>query len=136
MAILLDRLKALDTPSLETIDRTIEELSSEREPDEETSPLVGDVRVALDSAFRHDSVELILKDLEQFSRSPDSAVGSWATQTLKSLHMRSPTSLKVALRALRKGKNMSLLEVFQMELGIATAYCVSSIYSTSLGKFH
>ena len=103
-------------------------MSSERESDEITSPLVGDIRVALDSAFRHDSIELILKDLKYFSQSPDLAVGSWAMQTLQSLQMRSPTSLKVALKAIRKGKNMTLLDVFQMELGIATAYCVSSEY--------
>jgi len=123
IAILLDRIKALETPSLELIDRTIEELSSEREHDEPSSPLVGDVRVALDSAFRHQSVELILKDLEEFSTRSDPAVSGWAKRTLDSLLMRSPTSLKVALTAIRKGKGLSLLQTLQMELGIATAYC-------------
>jgi 3-hydroxyisobutyryl-CoA hydrolase len=125
VAILLDRIKALETPSFEIIDRTIEELSSEREPDELSSPLVGDIRVALDSAFRHESVELILKDLEEFSKRSDAAVSEWAKRTLDTLRMRSPTSLKVALKAIRRGKSLSLLETLQMELGIATAYCVS-----------
>jgi 3-hydroxyisobutyryl-CoA hydrolase len=115
----------METPSMELIDRTIEELSSEREHDETSSPLVGDIRVALDSAFRHNSVELIMKDLEEFSKRSDAAVSGWAKQTLDTLHMRSPTSLKVALKAIRKGKNMSLLDALRMELGIATAYCVS-----------
>jgi len=123
IAILLDRIKALETPSLDLIDRTIEELSFEREQNELCSPLVGDVRVALDSAFRHNSVELILKDLEEFSTRPDAAVSAWAKQTLATLHLRSPTSLKVALNAIRKAKHMSLLQALQMELGIATAYC-------------
>jgi len=123
IAILLDRMKALENPSLELIDRTIEELSSERESDEPSSSLVGDIRVALDSAFRHNTVELILKDLEEFSQRSDPAVSGWAKQTLDTLHMRSPTSLKVALTAIRKGSRMSLLETLQMELGIATAYC-------------
>jgi 3-hydroxyisobutyryl-CoA hydrolase len=128
--ILLDRLKALETPTMEHIDRTIEELSSEREHDEQSSPLVGDIRVVLDSAFRHNSVELIFRDLEEFSNRPDPAISTWAKQTLETLHMRSPTSLKVALGAIRKGKNMSLLETLQMELGIATAYCVRALVSS------
>jgi len=132
IAILLDRIKALETPSLELIDRTIEELSSEREHNEPSSPLVGDVRVALDSAFRHQSVELILKDLEEFSKRSDPAVSGWAKRTLDSLLMRSPTSLKVALTAIRKGKDLSLLQTLQMELGIATAYCVSLSGSSQL----
>jgi len=123
IAILLDRIKALENPSVELIDRTIEELSSEREHDEPSSSLVGDIRVALDSAFRHNTVELILKDLEEFSKRSDAAVSGWAKQTLDTLHVRSPTSLKVTLAAIRKGKHMSLLETLQMELGIATAYC-------------
>ena len=129
VAILLDHLKALETPSLDLINRTIEELSSERENDEASSSLVGDIRVALDSAFRHDTVELIIQDLNEFAKRPDAAVSSWAKQTLETLHMRSPTSLKVTLKAIRRGKNMSLLEALQMELGIATAYCVSELVS-------
>lgn len=132
IAILLDRIKALETPSMELIDRTIEELSSERNPDESSSPLVGDIRVALDSAFGHNSVELIMKDLEEFSKHPDAAVSGWAQQTLDTLHLRSPTSLKVALEAIRKGKDMGLFEALQMELGIATAFCVSQFGSSYL----
>lgn len=135
VAVLLDRLKALETPSLELIDRTIEELSSEREHDEPTSALVGDIRIALDSAFRHDSVEMILRDLEEFSERRDSTVSIWAKQTIETLRLRSPTSLKVALKAIRKGKNMTLLDALQMELGIATAYCVSNVGPTHLRCF-
>lgn len=130
VAILLDRLKALETPTLDVINRTIEELSSEREHNEASSPLVGDIRVALDSAFRHSSVELIIQDLNEFAERPDAVVSGWAKQTLETLHMRSPTSLKVTLRAIRRGKTMSLLEALQMELGIATAYCVSELGSS------
>ena len=118
-------MKALEMPSMEIIDRTLEELATERDQDEPVSPLVGDIRVALDSAFRHASVEMILQDLEELSKRRDAAVSRWAMQTLETLRMRSPTSLKVALEAIRRGKSMSLLETLQMELGIATAYCVS-----------
>ncbi|KZP17891.1 3-hydroxyisobutyryl-CoA hydrolase [Athelia psychrophila] len=125
--ILLDRLKALESPTLEIIDRTIEELSADAEHDEaqagSASALAGDVRAALDSAFRHSEVELILKDLTELSGAKDAAVAKWAARTLETLRLRSPTSLKVALKALRKGADMPLLDVLQMELGIATAFC-------------
>ncbi|KAF7986556.1 hypothetical protein HWV62_26292 [Athelia sp. TMB] len=123
VAVLLDRLKALESPSLEIIDRTIEELASEPEHDEAGSILVGDIRVAIDSVFRHSEVELILKDLKELSQRPDGPVAKWAARTLETLRLRSPTSLKVALKAIRKGKDMALLDVLQMELGIATAFC-------------
>jgi 3-hydroxyisobutyryl-CoA hydrolase len=120
----------LETPTWELIDRTIEELACEREQYELSSPLVGDIRVALDSAFSHNSVEEIFRDLQEFSNRSDAAVSKWAKQTLDTLRMRSPTSLKVALMAIRRGKNMPLLETLQMELGIATAYCVSWLKSS------
>lgn len=132
MPILLDRLKALERPTLEIIDRTIEELASEQEHGEASSPLVGDIRVAMDSAFRHDSVGMIMKDLTDISGQPDSSVARWATRTLETLHLRSPTSLMVALKAIRKGKGMALLDTLQMELGIATAFCVSLYQCFSL----
>lgn len=121
---------------MDLINRTIEELSSERESSEAGSILVGNIRVALDSAFRHNSVELIIQDLNEFAERPDAAVSDWAKQTLETLQMRSPTSLKVTLKAIRRGMNMSLLEALEMELGIATAYCVSrlgfSVHGVSL----
>lgn len=123
--MLLDRLSALEDPYRDLIDRTIEELSSEREPDELPAPFIGAKRSALDTAFRHNSVEKIIEDLDSYSSDSDAAVSRWAKETLSTLHMRSPTSLKVALEAIRRGKDLTLLEALQMELGIATAYCVS-----------
>ncbi|EGO21178.1 hypothetical protein SERLADRAFT_398624 [Serpula lacrymans var. lacrymans S7.9] len=121
---LLSRLSDLENAAFGIIDRTIEELHAERQADESPTRLTGPTRKALDTAFRHDSVELILQDLQGFT-TPDSdpAVRKWAEQTLETLHLRSPTSLKVALSAVRRGRNMNLLEVLQMELGIATAFC-------------
>jgi len=123
MSILLDRLASLEDPYRDIIDRAIEELSSEREPDEPLAPFTGAKRVALDSCFRHDSVEKIIEDLTHFSTAVDATVSTWAKETLATLQLRSPTSLKVALIAIRKGRTMSLLEALQMEMGIATAYC-------------
>jgi len=119
------RLAEYENPSFDQINCTIEELHSERQPDEPSGKLMGAVRNALDSAFRHNSVEEILESLEALTSSADIRVGGWAKQTLEILHMRSPTSLKVALAAIRRGGDMSLRDALQMEMGIATAYCVS-----------
>lgn len=108
------------------IDRTIEDLSSEREPTEPPATFTGAKRVALDIAFGHNSVEGIFRELESFATIENEEVRNWARDTLAMLHMRSPTSLKVALQAIRRGSSLSLLEALNMELKIATAFCVSA----------
>ena len=126
--MLLDQLAELHEPSASLIDRTIENFAAEREPTEPPAPFTGAIRIALDSAFRHNEVDHIVEDLEVFSqRSANASVKQWASDTLEMLHMCSPTSLKVALKAIRRGKNMTLLEALNMELKIATAFCVSLI---------
>lgn len=127
--MLLDRLAELDQPHASVIDRTIEDFSAERASDEPPAPFTGAKRSALDSAFRHSTVEQIIKDLESFAQtSVDASVRQWASDTLAMLHMRSPTSLKVALKAIRRGKRLTLLETLDMELKIATAFCVSFFF--------
>ncbi|KAF9527023.1 3-hydroxyisobutyryl-CoA hydrolase [Crepidotus variabilis] len=122
--MLLDRLAELDKPHPSVIDRTIEDLSAEREPGEPSPPFVGSVRVALDYAFRHNNVEMIMADLRALTEaSEDANVKAWALTTLETLQTRSPTSLKVALEAVRRGKKMTLLQALEMELKIATAFC-------------
>ena len=133
--MLLDRLAELHEPHASVIDRTIEDFAAERESTEPPAPFTGAKRSALDSAFRHNSVEEIVKDLEVLSQaSADPSVKQWASDTLAMLHMRSPTSLKVALRAIRRGKELTLLETLEMELKIAAAFCVSFIYFIIHGK--
>ena len=112
-------------PTFSQINRTIEELHSERQSHEPSNKLTGIVRKALDTAFSHNSLEEIFHSLEALESASDGRVRSWAKQTLETLHMRSPTSLKVALAALRRGKQMTLLEALQMEIRIASAFCVS-----------
>jgi len=121
--LLLNRLAVLENVHSSVIDHTIEEFSSERQPDEAPTPFIADTRNALDFAFRHDRVEEIYEDLESFVNHKDAAISKWAAETIATLNIRSPTSLKVALKAIRKGKNMTLLEALNMELKIATAYC-------------
>ena len=124
--ILLDRLASLEDAHISVIDRTIEEFSSERLAEEPPTPLTGETRIALDWAFRHDTVEDILADLESLKDHSNPSVSRWAHKTLGSFHLRSPTSLKVSLKAIRTGRKMTLLEALQMEVKIAGAFCVRS----------
>lgn len=126
---LLDRLVELHQPHASVIDRIIEDLSSEREAGERPAPFIGAVRTALDIAFRHNKVEAIISELEAMVGTENREVQKWATDTLEMLHLRSPTSLKVALQAIRRGRKLSLRDALDMELKIATAFCVSrSLY--------
>ncbi|KAF8077771.1 3-hydroxyisobutyryl-CoA hydrolase [Lyophyllum atratum] len=121
--ILLDRLSALENAHPSVINSTVEEFTAERLPEEPPLALVGETRDALDYAFRHNKVEKIVQDLNKLAEHTSPAVSQWAIQTLKTLHLRSPTSLKVALKAIRQGEKMTLLQALDMELKIATAYC-------------
>lgn len=120
----MERIADLTNPTYAQVDALIEEHRDDN-IGSLTSPLVGSLRVALDSAFKHDRVEDIFADLEKLSQeSEHENVRQWARKTLDTLHLRSPTSLKVALTAIRRGRNSTLLEALQMELNIATAFCV------------
>ncbi|KAF8515829.1 3-hydroxyisobutyryl-coenzyme A hydrolase [Hysterangium stoloniferum] len=118
---LKDRLASLETSNPDLIDAAIEELHFERSADEPPTPLTGDIRKALDHAFSQITVEDITSSLADYAKN-DGEVGQWAKVTLEELHLRSPTSLKVALHAVRRGKAMSLGDVLQMEMGVATAF--------------
>ncbi|KAI0093896.1 3-hydroxyisobutyryl-coenzyme A hydrolase [Irpex rosettiformis] len=121
---LLERLSSLDRPVNDLIDATIEEASQEREAHEPPCSIVGAKRIALDTAFGHNKVEQIFDELEKIAEGhEDDSIRSWAADTVKALELRSPTSLKVALQALRRGKEMTLHQALQMELNIATAFC-------------
>ncbi|KAI0064707.1 3-hydroxyisobutyryl-coenzyme A hydrolase [Artomyces pyxidatus] len=135
--ILYERLAALENPTLRQIDDAIEELHWEREPSDPVSSLTGAVRNALDSAFSHNTVEEIIAALKKYAEgSTDSDVVQWAKDTLAVLNERSPTGLKVALLAIRKGKDLSLLDALKMELGFATAFCSGATPDFKAGVTH
>jgi len=103
------------------VDAAIEELHFERSADESPPPLITEKRMALDDAFSRETVEEIVGALEAVS-GLDNDVGEWAKETLEALQLRSPTSLKVALEAVRRGRGMTLGQALQMEMQLATAY--------------
>ncbi|KAI0362452.1 3-hydroxyisobutyryl-coenzyme A hydrolase [Trametes cingulata] len=121
---LLERLGALENPTYQRINELLEEARSEGESDEPSTAIIGAKREALDSAFSHNSVEKIVAALTEVSNGhQDEEVRKWAAETLAELDKRSPTSLKVALAAIRRGKQMTLLDALQMEMNVATAFC-------------
>ncbi|KAF9652921.1 3-hydroxyisobutyryl-coenzyme A hydrolase [Thelephora ganbajun] len=120
---LLEALASLEKPTMEMINSTIEQSYYEPEASEPPIALTGSVRVALDSAFSEKSIEKIIESLENYVQSSDEQVKAWATSTLEALDLRSPTSLRVALFALRKNKNGGLIDALRTELDIATALC-------------
>jgi 3-hydroxyisobutyryl-CoA hydrolase len=106
------------------IDSTIEEFSSESSEDETKTTLIGARRSAIDSVFRHNEVESIFADLVQLTSHEDESVKTWASSTVHQLNERSPTSLKVSLAAIRRGKKLELREALNLELNVAAAFCV------------
>jgi 3-hydroxyisobutyryl-CoA hydrolase len=125
--LLLESLAGLEKPTHAQVNEAIEDLHYDREPSDPIAPLSGEIRVALDSAFSQSTVQGIISALQTYVTGETTAeVVQWAKDTLSILEERSPTSLEVALAAIRKGKSLDLLESFKMELGIATAYCVGS----------
>lgn len=124
--MLIARLAELeDAPRFGSINAAIEDLSSEREPEEPAPPFIMEHRKALDLAFSQNTVEEIIQTLDLIRSSYDDPISTWARDTIATLRLRSPTSLKVALEAIRRGKKMSLKDCLNMELKIATAFCVS-----------
>jgi 3-hydroxyisobutyryl-CoA hydrolase len=131
--MLLENLAALEKPTYAQVNEVIEDLHCDTEPTDSVAPLSGPIRLALDSAFSQQTVEGIISELQNFTTDKMGAdVVQWAKDTLAVLGERSPTSLKIALTSIRKAEPLSLLESFKMELGIAAAYCVSSLANSLL----
>lgn len=129
---LLSLLGSMDKPTPLMINAALEEHHGEPLVEEARNPLVGEVRDALDTAFGHNTVEEIVASLEELEKSGSAKVGEWAKKTLASLHLRSPTSLKVTLQAIRRGKRLSLADALRMEMRIATAFLVRNFPSASI----
>ncbi|KAH9079265.1 ClpP/crotonase [Lactarius deliciosus] len=122
--LLLESLAGLEKPTFAQVNEAIEDLHYDREPSDTVTPLSGEIRAALDSAFSQGTVKGITSALQTYVTSGATAeVVQWAKDTLSMLEERSPTSLEVALAAIRKGKSLDLLESFKMELAMAAAFC-------------
>lgn len=107
---------------LHLINQTIAEFSTGLPPvDQEPILLSGPRRSAIDRCFKFNTVEEIWQALERETEQ-ENGQKEWAKKTLDSLSSRSPTSLKVALRQMRLGKNWSIAEAFQREHQISANF--------------
>ncbi|KAK4250694.1 ClpP/crotonase-like domain-containing protein [Corynascus novoguineensis] len=105
---------------LAAIDATIEEFVTGL-PHDEPILLGGELRRAIDRCFSHDSVDAILRALEQ----EKGATRQWAQETLETLHKRSPTAVHVALRQMRIGAKWNIRDTFVREHAIASKFMAS-----------
>lgn len=82
--------------------------------------LTGELRSAIDECFQYDNIEEIIDALKKKAES--GPVQQWAKDTLKTISIRSPTSLKVTLKQLRLGKHWNIDETFIIEHYMATHF--------------
>lgn len=133
---LLEAISSLNNPTYSQINTIIEENYCEPLTNEHGNPFIGELRVAVDTAFGKENVEDIISTLEELMRSESGVISKWAESTLSSLNMRSPTSLKVALEAIRRGKKLSLPQALGMEMGIANAFLTGASSDFATGVQH
>ena len=81
-------------------------------------PPLAEHRAALDRCFAGDSLEAIIAALEGEG-------GDWAGETLASLAAKSPTSLKVTHRQLRRGATLSFSQALTMEFRLSQRFCAA-----------
>ncbi|KAG0743323.1 hypothetical protein G6F57_000490 [Rhizopus arrhizus] len=78
-----------------------------------------DAREIIDRCFGYDTIEGILAALDREKST------TWTRETKQKLLSMSPTSLKVTLRALRKGRTLSLVDCLKMEFDLIQKFLVT-----------
>ncbi|KAI1655684.1 ClpP/crotonase [Daldinia decipiens] len=113
------RFKDYDTMAerLAIIEKTIEEYATGLPPGEPIL-LGGELRKAIDRCFSKNDVAEIIAAL----KAEQGATQAWAEKTLETLHQRSPTSVHVALRQMRLGRDWSISDTFRREYQIAARF--------------
>jgi enoyl-CoA hydratase/carnithine racemase len=96
-------------PAAEAIESLLDALGSRTLADA-TLPALAP---AIEEHFSHDSVAAIRQSLAAEDRAE---YRDWAAETLKLIESRSPLATCVTLELLRRGRNLSLAECFEMEL--------------------
>ncbi|GAA6004938.1 uncharacterized protein JCM10292_002568 [Rhodotorula paludigena] len=142
-----ERLAELDVSAThETVNSVIEEYSadaSELQQALQNYPLVGPVRRAIDNIFSRPTAEEIVADLRKLEEGslklkrivhPNdgevdmSALQAWAKETREAIELRSPTSVKLTIKAIREGRKLTIDEVLQMDARIAAACCSPAVH--------
>lgn len=79
-------------------------------------------RGSIDRCFKFDTVEAILAALDK-----DAAAGdSWCADQARAIRAKSPTSLKIALAQVRRGKTMGFVEAMRAEMRIVSRVGLSA----------
>lgn len=91
------------------VDRVLDRFAADAGP----APLA-ELRPAIDRCFAFDSVEEIVEALARED-------GAWAAETRETLASRSPTSMKVTLAQLRRGRTMRYDDIVTMEYRLSQA---------------
>ncbi|KAL1923073.1 mitochondrial 37S ribosomal protein mS47 [Calcarisporiella thermophila] len=111
-----ERLMELESSDYGVINAAIEEVA-DSDPHHHFS-LGGEIRKIIDKCFCHNNLEEIVKAL-------DEDPSEFAKMTKDTLLQMSPTSLRVTLEQLRRGKEMSIAECFKMEYRLAQQFLVT-----------
>ncbi len=106
----IPELRAAIAAAPQNVDMILKKFSEQAKPESELIPC----REKIDRYFRLNRVEEILVDLER-DASP------WALETLKVMKSVSPSSLKIALKQIRRGAKMDFAEVMTMEYRLSQA---------------
>jgi 3-hydroxyisobutyryl-CoA hydrolase len=130
---LLENLSSLSEPTEDVIAKLLDEYYDEATSLSPSTRLVGPIREAIDLCFAHPEVEDVIKHLEGFATHSNKEVANWAKDTLQQLHLRSPTSLKISLEAIRRGRSMKLDEALKQEIVLATAICNGATEDMQIG---
>ncbi|KAK1778361.1 ClpP/crotonase-like domain-containing protein [Copromyces sp. CBS 386.78] len=107
---------------LGVINDTIEEFST-GVPYDEKIQISGEVRLAIDRCFKHNTIDEIIAALKE--EAAQERVMGWARTTLEELTQRSPTSLHVTLRQMRLGKTWDISNTFRREHQMAAKFMKS-----------
>jgi 3-hydroxyisobutyryl-CoA hydrolase len=115
---------------LKIIDSTIEEFTTGLPHDQPiASPVGGQIRTNIDYIFQpfHETIDQVLSRLQASivteSEEPGAeAVRKWAAKTMETITQRSPTSVAVTFKQLRKGQTWSIAETFRREHAMASKF--------------
>jgi len=146
LAALESRLAELDqSATVEDVNAALNEYSADADELAQAMKeykLVGPVRRALDFTFSRATAEEMMETLQKIEDGSLSSkemgkivregeeskleeVKAWAKETREQIELRSPTSVKLSIKAIREGAKLNIEEVLAMDNRIAAACCVS-----------
>lgn len=109
----IHQLPVVDDKSIQT---TINQFCSPHLPVSELSKQVEDIK----KCFCFESVEEIVNKLREMAHTErNSSTRKWCKQTLYTILTKSPTSLKVAMKALKDSKNLTQEEIYALDYRLA-----------------